>query len=184
MKIRHAMTVRHPVPSFWVILTSRDEIRVLQYVVVCCSVLQCVAMINVLSSWTMGNPYETIRRAILLVLDRSRWNVCVCVCVCAYVCVCVHACVCLCVCVFGIVFVCMCLCECVREFMYVHVYAGVLLCVCRFICVCVCVCECVRLNVYVGEFMYVSQSHASFPICLHMPCLTLPMPSCPWSAAA
>jgi len=43
MEIRHAMTVRHPVPSFWVILTSRDEISVLQYVVVCCSVLQYVA---------------------------------------------------------------------------------------------------------------------------------------------
>jgi len=110
MKIRHAMTVRHPVPSFWVILTSRDEIRVLQYVVVCCSVLQCVAMINVLSSWTMGNPYETIRRAILLVLDRSRWNVCAFACGCAYVCVCVRESesVCMCVCSY----VCVCKCKC------------------------------------------------------------------------
>ena len=65
-------------------------------------------------------------------------------------CVCVHVCACVCVRAHVCVFTCVCahVCECV--------------CVCLCECVCVCACE--------------SDTHAAFPICLHMPCLTLPMP--------
>jgi len=41
IKIRHPVTLRHPVSPFWVLLTSRNEIRVLQCVAVCRSVWSC-----------------------------------------------------------------------------------------------------------------------------------------------
>jgi len=80
----------------------------LQCVAECCSVLQCRAMINVPSSWTMGNPYESKCEELFFLFSIDPDRMCMRVRVSVHMCVCVCDCVCVCVCVCVRMFVCVC----------------------------------------------------------------------------